>query len=150
MPKTCFSKGSTGKRKQKGSAPIRKPLFSLTARVLAAFSTLSDRKMRGSQPRDTLPADAAGTSPTQEGSTCGARRENSRESASSKPSARSCRTLSPGQTWRWLPSTTSSVWDTTITAVSPSSTCGKRRKAKPHGALRLWTTRRLRRASYKK
>ena len=40
---------------------------------------------------------------------------------------------------------TSSAWVTTITAVFPSSTLGKRRRAKPHGALKPWTTRRLRR-----
>jgi len=43
------------------------------------------------------------------------------------------------------PRTTSGAWAMTITAVSPSSTLGKRRRAKPHGALKSWTTRRLRR-----
>jgi hypothetical protein len=40
---------------------------------------------------------------------------------------------------------TSGVWAMTTIAVSPSSTHGKRRRAKPHGALKPSTTRGLRR-----
>lgn len=36
---------------------------------------------------------------------------------------------------------------TTINAASPSSTLGKRKRAKPHGALKPWTMRRSRRAA---
>ena len=60
---------------------------------------------------------------------------SSRGFASSKPSARSYPILSPGQTWRWSHSITSGAWATTIIAVSPSSTHGRRKRARPHGAL---------------
>jgi len=42
-------------------------------------------------------------------------------------------------------SITSGVWATTTTAAFPTSTHGKRRRARPHGALNPWTTRKLRR-----
>jgi len=45
--------------------------------------------------------------------------------------------------------TTSGVWAMTTIAVSPSSTHGKRRRAKPRGVLKPWTSIRLRRPPYK-
>lgn len=90
--------------------------------------------MRGSQPRDPLPAHAAGTCPSQEGSACRARREAfaSPHPRSHAQEAAGCSL--PARLGDGSRSTTSGVWATTTTAVSPSSTPGKRRKAKPHGA----------------
>src|SRR6266576_3787934 len=70
---------------------------------------------------------------------------SSRAYPSWTPSGKSCGTSPRELTLKWSASTTSGAWATTTIAVFPSSTHGKRRRAKPHVVNRLWTTRRLRR-----
>jgi len=77
MPKTCSLKGTTGRPRQKGSAPTPKPPFSLTARalppVLTGLSVISLDNRSGSDILVRLLGPSAQTVTVPDGQPFGAR-----------------------------------------------------------------------------
>jgi len=147
--KDLLHEGQYWKAKAKEECPTQRPLFSSTARMLEPSSTSARLRSGAVHNHVTRYQPTPKEQAQRKKEALAERVEKQSRVRIWTPSARSCRMFSCGLTWRWLRSTTSDVWGTTITVVSARCTDGKRRRAKRHGALKPWITRRSRRQQCK-